>query len=1625
MSTREFDAGSAYLQILPSLRGFADDLKAKLAAIKTGYQVEVTPAVDPAGRAKVAAELADLPAVKVDADLSGVDAKVAELRTRLADLRDKTVALEIDPDEALAEVAAIQAEIDSLSNATAKLDLDTAGATAKVGKVAAEVKAIGDEKVVVQVEASLDPGSAERVRSEIEAEPPARSRVIPEQMGPPAVQYSGPLKPRQAPNETKPPGALDDAWRSQVQSSLKAIAADATLIPVVPDTQGYRSALDLQLAYASRELEQDIPVRPADADAYRLEMEGLVEHVSETVKAKIRVEIDPESVAALEAEAKAAADAASKGASTGSKGRGGGVGMAGLIAGGIGLGAGPIGGAAALAAPVALAAIGIAVEKSDAQVGQAFRSMTTEAQKTLREGFAPFIPALTGLANEAKKDIAGIKPDLQAAASATAPLITTLGQGVLKAAQDGIGGAASIIGKLQPEAQAVATGLDQIVHGLGGFFSGINADHATEGLTLLFTDVEQILPAVARLLDEVMPLGNALLQVLGPAVVNTVNGLSALDPVISAAAAVIRFLEPDIAVLGPLFAAGATATKLLTGSWLDFAGAATKLKSLIQSVPSVIETLGQKLGYTSEASAKATKATLDQANTLAQLRKEAADDAAAQALDAASTEKTAAARLAASEAAAEATVATKAAAEAEVALAEATDAATFSFAPLGIALGGLALLALPFIGNLGSSSQAAAKLTGELGNLEQAASSSTALQKVFESDPNAKAQLDLLQKYGITLQDLSSANDGNANSLQKVADASKQALDVTNGQVAADQKNVDSIKNKIMQNAHVSLELRKLNGEQKAATDKLNTDTAARDQANQTYADAKTRLDAYNAAQVKAGDVTGVSAETQAAATSVANALGISVKQVEQAWQGYAGATTFAMAGTEQITDGLLTQKLAVDKAMNTVTDYFKNADEAATQAGHSLDDANHSYSQSVQAVDDANHSYKQSIMAVADAQHGEEQATLAVANARQAVVLAERGVTDALANVVIAQNNVVKAEVADEQAQRNLNAARQTAIEQLKTMHLQLADQATSEVSARLALVDQIRASAGLGVTTGNAAAIDKQPITISNEVQVKAANDLLRAEQSLADALNTGKNLRTQVAAADKAGVENAPGVVSAKNALASANDGVTSANAALVKAEQAVSDAQANVQKASQGVTDALYNEGKATQAVTDAQYAEVKAHQAVSDAEYARGKAHDAVTAAQLSLTKAQDAASRSLDMATAAGQRNMAMIQQLHQTLSTNEPTIQGYNDLVNKTADTFHWSKQQAFDFLQQIGMIKPNYAFTMTGVVDTDLSALTRSWSQVLARGVRASNGVQVPMADGGHVRGPGGPRDDVIPILGSNNEFMQPADAVDHYGLPFMEAVRTKRLPKFADGGLLRGDLAGIGISAAGGAYQSGADALRVMGFPAPPSLPQYVAPSPAAAGGGINLAGISGSNEAIVQQVFDQMFGWGHGSEWNATVPLIMMESGFRNTVKNPTSTALGIFQFLDSTWAGTGIAKTTDPTQQSIAGARYIHDRYGDPLGALAHEQAYHWYDQGGWLPPGLSVVANGTGAPEAVFTKAQWDILAQGLGGRGQDLAGLEISGRLAFDQDGAARLVDGRIERALHAVGSAINSGTR
>jgi murein DD-endopeptidase MepM/ murein hydrolase activator NlpD len=118
----------------------------------------------------------------------------------------------------------------------------------------------------------------------------------------------------------------------------------------------------------------------------------------------------------------------------------------------------------------------------------------------------------------------------------------------------------------------------------------------------------------------------------------------------------------------------------------------------------------------------------------------------------------------------------------------------------------------------------------------------------------------------------------------------------------------------------------------------------------------------------------------------------------------------------------------------------------------------------------------------------------------------------------------------------------------------------------------------------------------------------------------------------------------------------------------------------------------------------------------------------------------------------------------------------------------------------------------------------------------------------------------------------------------------------------------------------------------------------------------------------------YGWG-ADQFGPLQQLWNGESGWRWNAENASSGAYGIPQALPaSKMASAGADWRTNAATQVRWGEGYIHDVYGSPANAWAKWQARspHWYDNGGYLPPGLSLVANGTGSPEPVFTRGQWD-----------------------------------------------------
>jgi TP901 family phage tail tape measure protein len=201
-------------------------------------------------------------------------------------------------------------------------------------------------------------------------------------------------------------------------------------------------------------------------------------------------------------------------------------------------------------------------------------------------------------------------------------------------------------------------------------------------------------------------------------------------------------------------------------------------------------------------------------------------------------------------------------------------------------------------------------------------------------------------------------------------------------------------------------------------------------------------------------------------------------------------------------------------------------------------------------------------------------------------------------------------------------------------------------------------------------------------------------------------------------------------------------------------------------------------------------------------------------------------------------------------------------------------------------------------------------------------------------------------------------------------------------------------------GGASMGAGGVSPAIVLPQPPSTAPFAAPISTAAdatmknmydiatawvaantaisseGEGSGVSGGNAANRALGQQIAASM---GLASQFPSIDFVFTKESGWDNLAQNPTSTAYGIAQFLNGTWATVGGHKTSDPALQIQYGLKYMNQKYGGPDGAAAYWRAHHSYEKGTAYVPetGLAGLHRG----EAVLTREQAQAYRVGLTSR--------------------------------------------
>jgi len=168
-----YKAGQAFIDVVPSLRGFNKQISRELRENSQKVEIPVQPTVDgrvldrdfdragvsaggkfsDAFRKRLDAAYKALPDIPISADITGVNAALAGLRARLDAMRDLRIGVDIDAGEAQAELAALVAELQAVARDDASVDVrvNAGQAIAELSAVQAMINRLDGEDAEVDV----------------------------------------------------------------------------------------------------------------------------------------------------------------------------------------------------------------------------------------------------------------------------------------------------------------------------------------------------------------------------------------------------------------------------------------------------------------------------------------------------------------------------------------------------------------------------------------------------------------------------------------------------------------------------------------------------------------------------------------------------------------------------------------------------------------------------------------------------------------------------------------------------------------------------------------------------------------------------------------------------------------------------------------------------------------------------------------------------------------------------------------------------------------------------------------------------------------------------------------------------------------------------------------------------------------------------------------------------------------------------------------------------------------------------------------------------------------------------------------------------------------------------------
>lgn len=1266
--------------------------------------------------------------------------------------------------------------------------------------------------------------------------------------------------------------------------------------------------------------------------------------------------------------------------------------LAALVGTGIALGAGPVGALGLSALIAGWGALAIASEAGNKTVQKSFKDLEATAKETAQDSFEPMIGELTSFASQATTAVQGLKPAFSRAALAISPEIHEIGDDLITTISKAVTGTEPILQNLQPVASALGNSFGTLEHGVSGFLGNINVSSAVQGWNSLAGAVDHIVDPLSLALNAVAPLSNAIINVLGTAIGGLERTIGEFRPVGQAFGATLSLLGPVIDFLGPPVLALGLGTKLLTGTWFDAGAAGAKLKGIISGMPDTFAALANKIGYTTAAQRQYNIGAAQAAVVEAEQAKEADVAAVAEADLNLQQTKSIESSLLLADAKKRLMASTLAATEAEADFDAVSEASSFSFGPLGIALGVIGAGIALFANRSKDASPPVQDLTSDLVNLANAAPA--AASGVLSGNQQLEDLINKGSDAGVSMSQLLAAYKNGPEALQNL----KNSLDQTTTSLGNQSSGFTVASNAAGKAAsegvpQAAMSIKDLSDEIDKGTVKLSDLPQATQLAVNKYNDLKnvsgqlgtsvgTLTSQQSALNAITGQAAGGIAEWKQYATQATYS--------SQAFGGSLNSTILDMDRFAASQQGGVFSLESFTKAQVSAAGTFEQAKEQYQQLQQAVTSAGQQVREAGVSVANASHQIKEAADGVADARHSEEQAEEGVTTARTAA-------TAAVATEVAAQKTLVASLAAVKKAEQDVAAARAAAILQLQAESRGVLDQADTQAEAELKLHDAQAAYDQAGLASSNLKLSD-----LANQANINAGNEqayqillqLSEAQHGLNDTTAQTLAINKQNAADQKAGVDGNQDVLSAQQNLTTAQQQAQASATALAQSQAAI-------------VT--------ANKAVAEAQYSEEQAHKAVAEAQYSEEQAEHALTQAKQSQTQATQqqrtavaAASTSIDINTAAGNRNVTTLIGLYDAQIAAGKSTDQATQIVEQEGQQLGITKGDIDKVLDSVGALNGKQAtFGVVGVPSVNVGQLISAAeqqgldphdlgftpSQIGVAGAGQRN-VQKPKRDGGKISGPGTSTSDSIwasvddgsMLRVSKDEFIMNAAATRaNFGL--LEALNSGQVRGLASGGpvgegasVLKTNLM---LGEVGGMFQALRTAYNAAGV-APkelPGLPIQNPPEIPLGGFSIGLGNASpakGGNPAAAQAYAATQlsrFGWG-ADQMPWLIRLWNQESGWINQV-NKSSGAYGIPQALPgSKMASAGPDWRTNVDTQINWGLGYIAGRYGSPQAAWSHEVSHNWYDDGGELPPGLSMAFNGTGAGEhkAVFTDDQWAAL---------------------------------------------------